>query len=125
MNSHRRSEFLICCSHHYSSSRHSERSEESLFLFSTFHGASDLQHASFRARTQIPTLAGLSPVFAALTQNTLGYTPSPPKFDGLARHNSSSSAYGSGTLFPSLRRTAFPIWLLLDLPATRTMDRKR
>jgi hypothetical protein len=47
-----------------------------------------------------------------------------PKFARLPRHDSRMQP-GIGIPFPSLQRTAFPIWLLLDLPATRTMDRER
>ena len=70
------------------------------------------------------TLARISPVFATLTQNTLGYTPSPQNLRGRTPQFFKFDL-GSGTLFPSLRRTAFPIWLLLARPATQTMDQER
>jgi hypothetical protein len=54
---------------------------------------------------------------ANVTQNTLGYTPSPRD---LRRSLAIILKFNlrSGTLFPFLRRTAFPIWLLLATPAT-------
>jgi hypothetical protein len=84
MNWHRRFEFLLCCSHHYSSSRHSER---------------------------------------------LRKTPwdTPPSPQNLRVSNAITLKFnlGSEFLFPFSGAQLSPIWLLLALPATQTMDQER